>query len=1033
MQSLSKLVSAGLVAALVLALVAFPMSAQMQATGTLRGTVTDEFGGVVVGATVTLVPEQGGTERTATTSEEGVYAFSAVAPGRYTVRVAAPGFAAYENAEVAVAAGRRESLDIKLSIALEQEEVNVTSEQGVNTEAENNQSALVLRGADLEALPDDPDDLAAALMALAGPAAGPNGGQIFIDGFSDGRLPPKESIREIRINQNPFSAEFDQLGWGRIEILTRPGSDRLRGQTYFNFGDESLNTRDPFAERRAPFQMRSYGGNLGGPIKKGKASFFFDFDKRDTDGNAVINATVLEPATFQFINAGTPVDPATFALLPFQRTIVTPNRRTTFSPRLDYQINQSNTLVARYSYSRSRQGAVGTSEFGLDFDPFFDIERTYDSVSSDHNFNLTETAILSPTVINETRFQFSRNRRESGRAVDAPTIFVRDAFTAGGAGIGLVDATTDRWELSNGTQWSRGVHSIKFGARVRSIRLSDFSQQNFNGTFVFSGTRSTVAGPTITSIEQFRRVLAAQPGALPTQLTIVGGNPEADVSQADFGAYVQDDWRVRPNFTLSAGLRYENQTNIDSSLNFAPRFSFAYSPGGAGRAAALPKTVIRGGFGVFYTRISEGLTLQARRFNGLNQQQFVITERPLPAECDASPADPVCLSVAEQNARARAILGAFPRVPTIDQLTGFQIAQTTRRVADNIQAPYSIQSTISVERQLPHRVTATVSYINTRTLHLLRSRNINAPLNGVRPLGEAAGNIYQYESSGIFRQNQLILGVNSRLNPRFSVFSNYSLNFAKSDSEGPGTFPANNYDLSNEYGRAGGFSGIRHRLFVGGSFESWWGVRLSPFISAQSGLPFNITTGIDNNGDTQFLDRPAFATDATPAADLRVTRFGRFDIRPDPGQELIPRNYGIGPATLNVNLRLNKTFGFGGSRDADRAQGQPAGGGGGGRRGGAGGGGGGRGGGPRGGGGPFGGGGIFGGPGGGGRSDSRYFITFGVNVQNILNRTNADVPVGNLSSTLFGQSLRTSRFGGFGGGGADAGNRRVELQVRFNF
>ena len=154
-------------------------------------------------------------------------------------------------------------------------------------------AAIVLKGDDLEALPDDPDELAEALQALAGPSAGPSGGQIFIDGFSSGRLPPKESIREIRLNTNPFSAEHDRLGFGRIEILTKPGTDRLRGSTSFEFMDESLNSRNPYARNEAPYQRREWDGSLGGPLSK-KASFFVDFARRDIDDNEIVNATVLD-------------------------------------------------------------------------------------------------------------------------------------------------------------------------------------------------------------------------------------------------------------------------------------------------------------------------------------------------------------------------------------------------------------------------------------------------------------------------------------------------------------------------------------------------------------------------------------------------------------------------------------------------------------------------------------------------------------------------------------------------------------------
>jgi len=1019
---------------------------QQEGTGSLRGQITDEFGGIVIGATVTLINESG-AEKTATTNDEGVYLFNNLTPGMYSVRATTTGFAVYQNAGIQIAAGRRKALDIKLTITLENQDVTVSADTPVSTDSENNQSALVIKGTDLDALPDDPDDLAAALQALAGPSAGPEGGQIFIDGFTGGRIPPKESIREIRINQNPFSAEFDRLGFGRVEILTRPGTDKMRGQTFFNFGDESLNSRDPFAERRAPYQLRSYGGNLSGPIIKKKASFFFDFDRRESDGNSIINAQFIEPVTFNLVNVN--------------RTLVIPRRNTSFSPRVDYQLNAANTLVARYRFSRSNTDNLGASDFSLDVDPNFGIDRTYARKSTEHTFQLTETAILSPTVINETRFQFDHESFSSGGDISAPVITVRDAFTGGGSGAGPVENRDTSYELQNYTSFTLGLHSLKAGGRLRGVRITDISQQGFNGSYVFAGRapQTNAAGeiiaPGLSSIDQFRLFRQGVAGFLPSQLNVSGGNPEASVSQTDFGAFIQDDWRVRPNFTLSAGLRYEMQTNISSNLDFAPRLAFAYSPGAAG--ARQPKTVIRGGFGIFYSRFGENFTLQSNRFDGQNQQQFIVTNPGTDEEIIKRlsllqlPQAEFDQRLAQERARAnvaRSLLSGFPNlnaVPSLERLSQFAIPQTTRIVAADLQSPYTVQSTASIERLLPGRITMTASYVNTRTLHLLRTRNINAPLNGVRPLGESLGNIYQYESSGILNQNQFIINANTRFNPNFSIFANYTLGKANSNSDGAGSFPADNYDLSNEYGRSG--FDVRHRFFLGGSISAPWGIRLNPLIFASTGAPFNITTGLDNNRDTLFTDRPAFATAATLPANLRATPFGDFDVNPLPGAELIPRNFGQSPGQFTVNLRVNKTFGFGTVPGSNRAAAngqtpgggnQPAAGGGGGRRGS--GGPGGAGGGGRsgaGGGGPFGAGGIFGAGGGGGRQEQkRYNVSLGINIHNIFNRTNPGPVTGNLSSRFFGLSTQSGggfRGGGGPGGGGAAGNRSIEAQIRFSF
>ncbi|MGI8554835.1 MAG: beta-sandwich domain-containing protein [Pyrinomonadaceae bacterium] len=302
-----------------------------QQTGSISGQVVDTQGGVISGATVIAV-NSGAKEKTVTTNKDGEFTINSLQPGKYIVRVVAPKFGLYENAEVPVTSGEKEAFTVVLSVEAIKEEVQVNNDTQVSTDPDANSSALVLKGKDLESLPDDPDDLEAALQALAGPSAGPNGGQIYIDGFTGGRLPPKDSIREIRINQNPFSAEFDRLGFGRIEILTKPGSDKFRGSAFFNFNDESLNSRNPFAPNRAASQYRYFGGNISGPIKKGKSSFFLDVSNRHVDDNTIVNATVLD---------------SSFNIVPFRQDFTVPTQRLTISPRIDYQINASNTLVAR--------------------------------------------------------------------------------------------------------------------------------------------------------------------------------------------------------------------------------------------------------------------------------------------------------------------------------------------------------------------------------------------------------------------------------------------------------------------------------------------------------------------------------------------------------------------------------------------------------------------------------------------------------------------------------------------------------------
>jgi uncharacterized membrane protein YgcG len=1002
------------IALCVLALGSAGVALSQQRPGSLRGQVLDELGGAIVGANVTAIDAKG-TEKSVVTNDGGVYTINGLAPGKYTLRVVNAGFGIYENTEVNVISGKPQQLDVTLKVAIEEQRVTVaTDNREVSTEPENNAGAVVLKGEDLESLPDDPDDLAAALQALAGPSAGPNGGQIFVDGFTGGRLPPRASIREIRINSNPFSAEYDRLGFGRIEILTRPGTDRYRGQVSFNFNDDALNARNPFATSRPPIQTRQYGGNFGGPLLKRKASFFVDFDKRDVDDETLIVATILD---------------ANNNIIGFRQTAPIPSRRTSFSPRIDYQINPNNTLVARYNYTKFTR-VTGIGGFSLP-------SRAYNNEQTQQSIQLTETAVINKTIVNETRFQFDHNSFASNADNSVPTIDVQEAFTGGGSQVGQTHTVEKEWELTNNTSFTKDQHSLKAGMRLRGIHTSQFSPQNFGGTFTFFGG---IDG--LTSIERYRRTLVLQEqGFSPAEIRALGGgasqfrlsagNPQTNVSQWDVGGFFQDDWKVRPNLTLSLGLRYENQDNIDSNFNFAPRIGFAWLPGGQ-----QSKTVVRGGYGVFYERVGENLTMQALRLNGVSQQQFTVLNPDF-----------------------------FPVIPTADQLIAFSVPGTVYRLEEGLQAPYTLQSVISVERQLPRNLTVAASYINIRTLHVLRTRPLNAPLpgtfipgapnSGIRPLDctdfipseinpSPRCNVFEYESSGRYNQNQFIVNFNSRLHRNASMNAYYVLSKANSDADGIGSFPANPYDLSTEYGRASG--DIRHRFVMTGNFRAPWGITLAPFVIVQSGRPFNITLGRDINGDTLNTERPSLAPAGANCADtlnFRCTPFGNFKLTLAPSDVMIPRNFGEGPGSTTVNLRVSKTWSFGSEGgananqqnrpDGQRPDGQRTviGGGMAGRGpGGPGGGGPGGGGGGRGG---FGGGGPGGGFGGGGGGNGRYNLTFSLNFNNLLNHTNLNNPVGNLGSALFGQSTATSGgFGGFGQGVA-AYNRRIDAQIRFSF
>ena len=919
-------------------------------TGTLRGQVTDPSGAVVPNATVAVLVS-GGQPHSATTNRSGGYEIGNLAPGKYTVTANAQGFAVFAQSDVDVARGQVAQFNISLDINVEKEKVNVQEEgPQLDVNPANNASAVVLSGKDLEALPDDPDELQSDLAALAGPSAGPNGGQLYIDGFTGGQLPPKSSIREIRVNQNPFSAEYDKLGYGRIEIFTKPGTDKYHGQFSVEGNSSAMNSRNPFLGTAAqqPYDSVIYQGNIGGPINK-KASFFLNVQRRNIDEIAVVNAPVLG----------------------LSESVPNPRTRTNIGPRLDYQVSPNNTLTARYQFYRDTQQNAGVGGTVLP-------EAGYNTTSTEHTVQISDTQILGAKAINETRFQYLRNNSGQTPLSTAIGINVLGSFTRGGSSAGTQTDHQDHYELQNYTSISQGKHFVKFGGRLRAIHELSVSSAGFNGTYTF------------TSFPNYKN---GAPSQYSVNATPSGAPANVPVTMVDVGLYVQDDWKVRPNFTLSGGLRFETQNAIHDHADWAPRLGFAWGIGGGGKSA--PKTVLRGGFGLFYDRFGQDLILNADRLNGVTEQQYVVS----------SP--------------------SYPTPPPVNTLP--PTTQAIYQINSRLHAPYIMQTAFSLERQVTKIANVTVSYLNVRGVHQFLSLNVNAPPPGTPfspgpPPNPAAGPVYQYVSDGIFRQNQLIANFNIRAGAKLSLFGYYSLNYANSDASGASSFPSNQYDLSVDYGRAS--FDMRHRVFMGGTIGLPYGFRVSPFVIFNSGSPYNVTVGQDLSHDSLFNDRPAFGTNPPGSCPFPTAAACLRFVVPTSSYIPIPINYLTGPNHFTLNLRLAKTFGFGpevGGKSGVQTSEGPGGGGpfggGGGPRGGGGGGGFGRGG---------GGGGIGGG---GAASTRRYSLTFSVNARNVLNKVNAATPVGVLSSPNFGQSIALAG----GPFSSAAANRKIEVQAMFSF
>lgn len=984
-----------------------------QNTGGVKGTVTDESGAVVPAVTVTVTGN--GVSKTAQTQADGTYTISALPAGQYTVQVNVHGFAPFSKG-VSVAAGSTENLPVNLSVSVEKQEVTVAAEPGptVSVEPDNNAAAMVIKGEDLESLPDDPDDLANALQALAGPGAGPNGGELYIDGFTGGDLPPKESIREIRINQNPFSAEYDRLGFGRIEILTKPGSDKLRGMLFFNDSNAVFDSRNPFASNKPDYSNRQYGGYIGGPLNK-HASFFLDFNERDITNNAITNAVYFNPTTFQ--------------TSPINTAVVTPMMNRTIAPRIDYQLTTNNTLTARFE---ERMGYFDNSGLGGYHLPSPYSSLAYNNNNDMQNAMVTETAVLNPKIVNETRFQYVRYLSQS-TGNELPQINVANSFVTGGNGVGNTFDRSHHYELQNYTSISKGSHTIRFGGRFRRVSDQYNNPSGFNGAFSFFGGVEPVLDANnnimydqngnpvttvLTSLQQYERnAQLSSAGFTQTQIQALGGGPSRFTIQAgqpyiaetrwDAGPFVQDDWRVRQNFTLSLGLRYEVQTLVHDYRDWAPRIGFAWAPGTAKNGHQT--TVIRGGFGIFYDRTGFGPFEAAALNNGYTQAQYTVFNPTF-----------------------------YPNLPPLSTLSPGQ--NTIYKIDPNLRADYSMQSAIGVERQLGHTTTISATYTYNRAEHYLQTVPINAPLpgtfnpllslgptNGVFPYGYNAGNIFEYESGGILRQHIIMVSANTRLGKNVSLFANYQLTYA---NDLP-TTPTDPYDFMLDYGRSSLDRRNNFQLF--GSILGPKGIGIAPFITLRSGAPYDVLIGEDLYGDTFTNARAAFAPSGScPSGfngvigDVVCSPSGAFTTTYNPASpaNLVPRNYLTMAGLVSINMRVYRVFGFGGQRGNQQQQfnggGHGYGGGGGrgsgGMRMGA----------------PGGGHGFF-----GGSTEQRFNLMLGVTVTNVLNHFNPGGYQGVITSPQFLQATTVNTgFGGggpLGGGGGAANNRRIELDMRFTF
>jgi hypothetical protein len=964
----------------------------------VHGTVADPDAAVIPGATVTLTPASGKAQ-IIKSQNDGAYTFHNVAPGNYSLTVTMQGFATFVRQGVRVAAGQSLAIDVKMALEVESQQVDVSAQAAqVSVDADSNASSTVIKGKDLDALSDDPDELSSELSALAGPSAGPNGGQIYVDGFTGGQLPPKSSIREIRINQNPFSAQYDKLGFGRVEVFTKPGTDKYHGNFSIQGGEKALNTSNPFlgARNNQPGYYTLFVlGSISGPISH-NASFTVGGSHRDIQDNSIVNPSGYYASSPGSQTPCMPGDQTCFYFPSYPepyRAVSHPQTRSDITPRIDLALGEKNTLTLRYQYNvnGAQNNGIGNTNLPT---------VGYNSESTEHTVQMSDTQIINSHVINETRFEYQRDYSTQDPLSTAPTLSVQGIFTYGGSSQGTQRSTQSHIEVQNYTSVALERNFMRLGGRFRTTGEDLTSTQGGNGTFTYSYLLDPCTDPSITNrpsgcalststtpcSTSVANNISSYECGIPSQFTLSKINqPTVHGRLTDVGLYAEDDWKIKPNLTFSFGARYEAQTVINSAHDFAPRVSFAWGvPRGSGKS---PITVVRGGYGIFYDRFALNDYLTTQQLNGTNFTRGTFVNPGI----SCTPTNPSGCAGSTTASRI-----------------------TVQTLAANLRSSYTLQSAFGVDQQIGRAATVSVNYLNARGVHQYLTRNFYDPTSKTTPYN------YQYQSGGVYNENQLMVNGNARLK-HMTLFGFYSMNFANANTSGSNFFPTNPYNTQVDYGRA---AFTRRQIGVfGGNWILPYGFTVNPFVIAQAGTPYNLTTGTDPNGSSIYNARPYFANGASgecrTASDFSFTQNSANSLVP------VPINYCTGPANATFNMRLARTFGFGPKTGGAAATGGNQGnrGGGGGDHGGRGGGGGGGGRGP----GGFGGGPMMMGP--GGSSGHRYTMTLGAQAFNLFNIVPYGTPTSSLSSPRFGQftTLATGPFS------SQTAVRRITLQLTFNF
>jgi hypothetical protein len=538
-------------------------------SGRLSGRIVDPSGAVVAGAEITLIGPANSKVATTKSGPDGSFTINA-APSSYALQVMAAGFDASVQG-ISISSSNM-PITVTLAVAKIAQQVNVEDNASVlSLDQQSNRTALVLKEEDIQALPDDVDELTQYLTDLAGPRAAATGGvQFMIDGFLGGQLPPKDQIKEIRINTNPFTTEFTNAGFGRIEIITKPGTGKMHGNFNFNLRNDAMNATPFNALEKVPYTRQSYQATVAGPFIHDKLTMTLAAQRLDAFNTTIIHALTPNGNVNQ--------------------NVTQPNLRDNFNIRGQYAVSQNNIFNLNLELQGNSRSNQGIGLYNL-------ADNGYSASTHTWGLHFRDTAVLSAHFVHETRFEVTNTHNTTTPDSQTPTIVVLDAFTSGGAQ-NKADTSNRSYLFGDTLIYNSMGLTMKGGIELNYYRNHAFNQTNFLGTYTFSSLGNYLNGT-------------------PTTYSITQGNPALAVSQVESAAFVQTDIKLSNKVLISPGVRYQLQTHLQDHNNFDPRVSLSYQ---------LNKTtVVRLGAGTFHQPFSIQNYLQVKQLNGSNQTQIVIS------------------------------------------------------------------------------------------------------------------------------------------------------------------------------------------------------------------------------------------------------------------------------------------------------------------------------------------------------------------------------------------------------------------------